>query len=470
MFQRSILTDNDIQPLEDGILKVLETVGIFCQNEDILKALDAAGARVDYASERATFPREMVLEYVECFRKLDHYPDLSQPTYTPPGLPGIGTQIAQLYYDHAGRETRSSCAADMITLTELGDVLQDGGPVGHSLSRTDVHPLLEPLASGLLMAEHARVPAEPFAWRVDQTDYLIEMGEILGIKNWYTYGAICFAHPLRFDSDTAGRFYRRAAEGGAIGLTAMPVAGASTPVTLEGFLVVASAEHVATWIAGRAINPDVDLGGSVWAGTIDMKSGQVSYSAPDAMLYGCAQAEFMRRWCNMHLAIGGGEYSSAKAPGMYAVMEKAHKAMTIAAFSGQHPTIGGGMLDNGKILAPVQLILERDFSTGAGHLARKAEVTDETIAMDDIIDIGVGLDKNHLMTDRTCARFRDSVWLPDLIDRSGYEGTASDEKLLAAAHEKFEALLDQYEKPTGREDQLAEMRKVVDRARTDLLG
>jgi len=201
-----------------------------------------------------------------------------------------------------------------------------------------------------------------------------------------------------------------------------------------------------------------------------MKSGQVSYSAPDSMLYGCAQAEFMRRWCHMHVTIGGGEYCSAKAPGMYAVMEKAHKAMTIAAFSGQHPGIGGGMLDNGKILAPVQLIIERDFSVGAGHLARKVEVTDEAIAMDSIIDIGVGLDKNHLMTDHTCAHFRDSVWLPELIDRGGYAGAASDEKLLADAQEKFEALLDQYEKPTGREGQLTELRKVIDRARTELLA
>jgi trimethylamine:corrinoid methyltransferase-like protein len=31
------------------------------------------------------------------------------------------------------------------------------------------------------------------------------------------------------------------------GLTAMPVAGVTAPVTVEGFIVVASAEYIATW-------------------------------------------------------------------------------------------------------------------------------------------------------------------------------------------------------------------------------
>ena len=42
----------------------------------------------------------------------------------------------------------------------------------------------------------------------------------------------------------------------------MPVAGVTAPVTFEGFIVIASAEHVATWIAARALNPEVQLAGS----------------------------------------------------------------------------------------------------------------------------------------------------------------------------------------------------------------
>jgi len=71
--------------------------------------------------------------------------------------------------------------------------------------------------------------------------------------------------------------------------------------------------------------------------------------------------EFLRRWCGMSISVGGGEYCDAKLPGLYTALEKAYKSMTIAAFTGQHPPIGQGMLDEGKIISPVQLLLEREL-------------------------------------------------------------------------------------------------------------
>ena len=61
------------------------------------------------------------------------------------------------------------------------------------------------------------------------------MGDVLGIPDWAGWGAICFAHPLRFDRDVAAKFVRRVREGVPTGLTAMPVAGCSTPATTAGF-------------------------------------------------------------------------------------------------------------------------------------------------------------------------------------------------------------------------------------------
>ena len=172
----------------------------------------------------------------------------------------------------------------------------------------------------------------------------------------------------------------------------------------------------------------------------------------------------------MDVPVGGGEYSSAKAPGLYAALEKAYKAMTIAAFSGRHPGIGGGMLDDGKVLAPVQLLIERDLSEGAGLLAGALDVSDEAIGLDSVFEVGIGLDLNHLQTDHTLRHFRSSLWLPALIDRSGYAGPESDREALGKAQQQFDGLLAQYEKPEGREEQLAAMRQVVDRARGELLS
>ena len=469
MFQPAMMTDADVEPLADGVYRVLEDIGVAFQSETILQAIQTIGARVDYATERATFPRALVEEFVVGLRRETVSDTVNPfPHFAAPGLGGFGTQIAQFYYDDESQEARQGNSRDLITLIKLGDALHGEGGVGHSLLLTDVPPLVEPLEAALLLAEYAREPQAAFAWNVDQIDYLVEMGEILGVKDWYNWGAICIAHPLRFDRDIARKFARRAQEGISTGITAMPVAGATTPVTVEGFTVVSSAEHLAAWLAARAINPGVGLSGSIWAGTVDMKTGTVSYCAPDAMFYGFANAEFLRRWTGMRVYVGGGEYSAAKVPGLYTALEKAYKSLLIGAFQGAPPSIGEGLLDDGKALSPAELLIERDLSSGVGNLARTVSATEANIALDTILEVGHGPKTSYLMADHTLRNYRQNLWLPEFIDRSGWKGAASDEAMVAKARQKTRELLAEYRKPEGREDQLAAMRAVVERARTEL--
>jgi len=464
-----LLSDNDVEPLAEGVLAVLEDVGILCQNEDFLRALDKFGARVEHASERVWFPRPLVAEFVESLKRENAGGAAQQTRFRPVALPGLGTQVAQFFYDYENRERRSGNTQDFISLIALGDVLHGDYGVGHTLLSTEVPPLLEPLHAALLLAEYAHNPSPPFAWNVKQAPYLEEMGHALGRSDWYDLGAICIAHPLRFDREVAARMAFTARAGRATGLTAMPVAGASTPVTVEGFIVVSSAEHLAAWMAARALSPQVPLGGSMWAGTPDMRTGHVSYSAFDAMYYAFAAVEFLRKWCGITIPVGGGEYCDARLPGLYAALEKAYKAMTIAAFTGVHPGIGEGMLDQGKVISPVQLLLERDLASALGHFAREIQPSAENIALPTIREIGLGLISSYLESELTLRRYRSCLWLPDLFDRSGWNGFARETEVLDNAQQKVNALLAQYRKPEGREEQLAAMRAIFEKARRSLL-
>jgi trimethylamine:corrinoid methyltransferase-like protein len=294
------------------------------------------------------------------------------------------------------------------------------------------------------------------------------MGEILGIEKWFSFGANCFAHPLRFDKDVADRFARRVKEGEAAGFAAMPVAGVSTPVTAAGFAAVTSAELVATWLAGRALNPNVALSGSIWGATLDMKTGEVSYNTFDAMLFAFTTSEFMRQWTGKSLTVGGGEYCDAKVPGYYAALEKAYKALLIAAFSGKHPGIGAGMLDKGRILSPVQLLLEREIAVGAQHLSSPVVVNEDTIGMETILDIGFGISHNHLATEHTLEHYRKGLWCPETIERTPWAGEREEKLVLERLQGKADELIAGYEKPERDPDILAKMRDVVERARRDL--
>lgn len=470
MFQKNILRGEHVEPLADAVCTVLEKVGVLCQNEDILAALGKAGAQVDRSTERATFPRQMVKEFADALKKETSSSDGESSKFPVTSIPSLGTQIAQFFYDYETKERRQGNRNDLIALTKLGEMLHGNSGVGHSLLLTDVPAMMEPLEAGLILAEYSSNPAPPFGWHVKQWDYLIEMGGILGRRNWVARGAICFAHPLRFDKDVADRFARQVKEGHGAGLTSMAVAGATAPVTVEGYVAMAAAEHVATWIAARSLNPTAPLGGSMWAGTVDMRTGSVSYCSFDSMLYAFATCEFLRRWTGMTVHVGGGEYCDAREPGLYAAMEKAYKSMVIAAFSGQHPEIGQGMLEDGKTMSPVQFLLERDLAAGIQHLGRELEINEENLALSTMLDIGFGLNSNYVEADHTLRHFRSSLWLPEFIDRSGWNGAAGDKAMLDQIQVRVNDLLASYQKPEVDPDKLAKMRAVVERARQRLVA
>lgn len=470
MIQTTILRDDDVEPLSEAVLSVLEQTEILCQNDRMLAALEKAGARVDRSKQTALLPRDMVREYVRSFHE-EYARDKHPEHFRDPGRPGVNTQVAQFYHDYGLRERRIGNRQDLIEMTKLGEALHGEDGVGHSLLTAEAPPLIEPLEAVLVLAEYATRPRSVFAWNVRQGPYLAEMGDILGVPDLFSWGSICIAHPFRFDRDVADRMERMVDAGNVIGLTAMPVAGVTTPVTVEGFVVVSSAEVIAAWIIARVLNPAVPInGGSMWAGTVDMRTGHVSFSAPDALFYGFASVEFIRRWCGIDLMVGGGEYSDAREPSLYAALEKVYKSMTIAAFGGRSAGIGEGMLEDGKVLSPVQLLLERDYSASIAHLARDVRPTPANIALQEILEVGAGKGASHVQTEHTLRHYRSSLWRPELLDRAGWAGVDAEAAILQKTHERVGALAAGYRKPEGRDDILVRLRAVVDRARRELLA
>ncbi|MCC7493756.1 MAG: trimethylamine methyltransferase family protein [Fimbriimonadaceae bacterium] len=467
MFARSLLTDSQAEALGAGLLRVLDEVGVVVQNDALLECLVSWGARVDRAAQRATFPPALVVQFLDQLRGQPQSAEAA-PRWATGGQPALGTQIAQLLYQWPSGERVSGRRQLLAELVRFGEALHPAQGVGHCLLCTDVPPLLEPLAAGLVLAEWATLPHPPFAWNVAQIDWLCEMGELLGRPHWYNWGAICIAHPLRFDRDIADKYLRRCREGVATGVTAMPVAGMTTPLTTAGFCAVAGAEIVAGWLLARAVNPTVGLSGSIWAGSLDMKSGEVSYSSFDALFNGFVLHEFLRRYTGRNVPVGGGEYCDAREPGYYAVWEKAHKALLITAFTGRGAGLGEGLLENGKTLCLEQLLLERDVSGGLDRLAAPVDTAPTELDWDAVLRVGTGA-AHHLGEDTSLLRFRELAWCPPFYDRSGWRGAATDQQVLAKCHQEVVEQTAAVTTPRCDEATLAALRAVVDRARTALL-
>lgn len=471
MLQRLLLTDTDFEQIRDAALLTLERVGMVIQNETLLAALEKAGATVDRATERARIPRALTLEMIE--RQRRRATEETPPRRVAPGLPGVGTQVAQFVLDCEKRERRSGNREDLIRLIHFGDALHPDRPVGHVLLMTDVPPLLEPLEAVALLAEHAHHPGHTYPHHAEQFDYLAEIGEIWeGNRERFLVGGVFVTSPLRLCRRAADFMVKRLRQGLGCSCATMACVGASVPVTLAGALTVTAAEILGAWAASYAFCPEAPLSGGLACGSIDMRTGNASYCSPEAMRLNFGTRELFHRLCGASLGIAGAcDYTDAKFPGAAAAMEKAFKVMTVLAYTGLQPPVGEGMLESGKTFSPEQLLIERDVTEQVRRLAQPVVVSPETLARETIEAVGV--DASYLDSEHTAHHFRQALWHPELLDRSVWRGFDTEARgeadLVARAHRRAQEILAAYQPPQPDPQKLRAIRAVIEQARRALI-
>ncbi|GAF99478.1 unnamed protein product, partial [marine sediment metagenome] len=270
--------------------------------------------------------------------------------------------------------------------------------VGHHLILSDVHPVIEPLESALVLLEYAHKPRGVFPLDIKVLDYLLEIEEIAGIKDphWHWLGAVSFTSPLKLGADIADRFVCMVKSGHyPAKFFTMATRGVTAPVTVAGGVVLIAAELVSLWICARALNPEIPLTATLLSGVMNMKSGALSFSGYDVAITGISVCELIRKWFGVLITPGFGEWTQSKEPGVYTALEKAYQAMMYAAFTGFHPCLGFGLIDSGLAISPVQILLDREIAKGLKFLEPPL-ITEDTIGLETILDVGYGTDENYL--------------------------------------------------------------------------
>jgi trimethylamine:corrinoid methyltransferase-like protein len=456
-----------------------------------LKALEARGAKVDHEKETAKFPRKMIEEFIAEVKKEDKSkweeairgenrktlysgyvpPIQSPPKFKAPYLPYVFHPLATFFYDDENGEKRRGNKEDFMFLTKLGDVLSPEDGAGHSLilSDSDVSPLTEPLEAALLLLEYSHKPRGVYVEDIRQINYLKEIEEIAGIKDpyWHWMANISFATPLKLGKDIADRFVYMIKSGDyPAKVYTMAVSGVNMPVTTAGGAVLTAAEFIALWISARSLNPKIPLTGLALTGTMNMGTGEVNYWTFNSLIQRLTICEFIRKWLDVSLSPGIGEFSPARLPGFYSTLEKAYLAMTIAAFTGHHPELGIGHLEGGLTISPVQLLLDREFSDGMKFLESPV-ISKEAIGLETILEVGLGVKGNYLDTEHTLKNFRSSTWNPEIFDTSGWT-PEKEGKALKKAKEKVKQLVSEYKKPDVDLSKISRIRRVIEKARKNL--
>jgi trimethylamine--corrinoid protein Co-methyltransferase len=472
----NLFTEAELDKIHEAAMTVLEKVGIKVYHDRMLESLARSGAQVDFAARNAKIPAKIVESIVSDQKKRPFRPDREVGEAKGEYTVAVGGVIAPFYYDYDKKERRRATQKDLIELLHFGDAL--GSRVGLPVTMSDVDGRAECIEALALQIEHTHRPAGTYVHRADQVPYVMRIAEIYGRdKLGASFGGPSFiTSPLTIGMNLGDLIFERAKWGVKdFSIGVMPISGGNAPVTMAGNIVLSIAEAFGGWAAVKSVVPEARLTTGACNGTLDMRRGTACWNSPEALLQDLGFCEVFRRRYGGHARVAAhSDYIEAKSPGLQAVYERALRATAIAAFVGNHFRFGGnGTLDGGRVFSPVELMLEKELGDGLWKFAKGIPVTDETLAVEAIMEVGAGEGKAFTDIDHTVRLFRQALWHPRLMDRSAYESDeaelAKERRLLEGANDAFHETLKRYQPPDVDRQMLAEIWKVVDEARRELM-
>ncbi len=209
-----------------------------------------------------------------------------------------------------------------------------------------------------------------------------------------------------------------------------PQACGSAPATFAGTIVQGSAESLSGLILHQLVNPGAPFIYGAFTTIMDMKTSIFSYGATELSLMTGAMAQMAQFYKLPFFGTAGA--TDSKFCDAQAGAEAAFQCLTAA-------TVGSGLvhdcsswMDHGNLVSPEFMVLAHDIVDSIHHFMKGIPVTNETLAIDLIDQIGPG--GHYLTQEHTMDNFK-RIKYSELFDRSIYA------KWEEAGSKKFEERL-----------------------------
>lgn len=248
----------------------------------------------------------------------------------------------------------------------------------------------------------------------------------------------------------------------------MPVAGASTPITVAGALVQNTAESLAMSAMRLAVDdlPQPIAGSQA---LMDMTHGFPRQIGPDMFLHRLAGREMHDYlYTGRQTRHTGWGWCGAGAATV-SVQSVCEKALGYGmAMAGGARSLGVGCLAFSDVGSPVQLVIDCELAEFAAGLYREVTVDEAHIGMD-TMEATIPAGGKYLESMHTAEFFREEAWLPSLFDyRAFMSWAAHPVDMIAKATEVARGFYDSAENqcPLSEEQrrQLCDIMQAADRA------
>ncbi len=418
-----MLSDELVASIIDESLDVLHSVGVFVENAEGVRLLEEGGAERSHG--RVYIPRDMVEQCLKTTpNEITMYDAAGEKSFTVGGDhvhfdPG---SAALTMYDHQQRVEREASTADVVRFVRLVERLngfhfQSTGLISSDVAQqvSDAYRLYlgllfsgKPIVTGLFIVDGFAPMAGMLA--------AVRGGmQELRAKPLAIFDA-CPSPPLKWSNLTTQSVIECARAGIPSEFVAMPLTGATSPVTLAGALVQHAAENLAGLVIAQLAHKGapVIFGGS--PASFDLRTGHAPMGAIETMMIDSAYAQVGKKLgLPTHAYMG---LSDAKSVDAQAGLESGIGAI-IAALSGVNVVSGAGMMDYETSQSLEKLIIDNDICGMAYRLLDGIMQRESPMAIELLREIAEGAE--FLTHPHTLKWYRKEQFYPAVSDRGTYQ-------------------------------------------------
>jgi trimethylamine--corrinoid protein Co-methyltransferase len=393
-YRLQYLTEAQLDQLQDATLTIMERTGVKFPSEKALQVLAGHGVQVDFKTQIARFPREIVMKALA-----------SAPRYFTIGARtpfydfDLGDGCTYFTTDGCGVETidletrrrRPSCKADVAMMARLADFLPSIAfywPMVSSQEHGRTAPLHDLDAGFRNTLKH--IQSETIMGEADAR-YAVEMSTVIAgsreeMQKRPNFSLlVCTIAPLAQDKDGIEGAMVLAEAKAPVGFLSMPTMGTTAPATLAGALAMGDAEIISASVLMQMVNPGAPIFHSMMQAWADPSSGNyVSYPLDARGRY--APVEMAHHWGLPSLGACYG--TDAPEAGTWQSGSEVALDAYMVGLTGAEFVTGMGLTDTYTRLYPESLLLDDDLYQKARYHLMTMDINDETLALNTVDVVG----------------------------------------------------------------------------------
>jgi trimethylamine---corrinoid protein Co-methyltransferase len=464
-----ILTTDQVEQIHETAVRILEEVGLWLPNREILELFADAGANVDFEKQMVRIPAPLTQACIEKF---------------PPGFTWQARNPANsITLD--GSATHFSFPDSAIRIIDLDGVRRDGTTAdGEDICRLcDALPNLSVVSTGVNPPD---LPAEVLEAWLTLTSYtktskpvfgmcrsarisnmILEMAQVVADSCGHlSPGQLPIAiitNPVSPLFNTPGQLEGMMVyvnRGLPISISPEVQAGATGPATLAGALAQQTAEFLGHAAIVQLVHPGTPVVYGTVSSIFDMKKMMLPYGAPEADLLAIATVQ-MARFYGIPARTTGGSGDSLTMD-MQAGMESLMSTLISLQACSSFVLHGAGEFENTLTVSYEKILIDEEIIGMSRRLVHGFEVNDEMLGFDVIKEVGPK--GNFLGTDHTVRHFRKEQFMPRLMVRDTYESWRSggQKHAVERARERARDILAKHQPDPLPDDALRELKAIYD--------